>query len=50
VIDLIVNLVGWVPKQAGRALRYTQTGQVQNYLFGLCFGAILLFWLILRMS
>jgi NADH-quinone oxidoreductase subunit L len=49
VIDLVVNLVGWVPKQTGRALRYIQTGQVQDYLLGLCFGALVLFWLLLRM-
>jgi NADH-quinone oxidoreductase subunit L len=50
VIDFIVNLAGWIPKQTGRALRYLQTGQVQAYLFGLCFGAIVLFYLFLRLN
>ena len=49
IIDGLVNLVAWIPKQAGRTLRYAQTGQIQAYLLGLCFGAILLFWLFLRM-
>jgi proton-translocating NADH-quinone oxidoreductase chain L len=49
VVDGVVNLVAWIPKQVGRTLRYVQTGQIQAYLLGLCFGAILLFWLFLRM-
>jgi NADH:ubiquinone oxidoreductase subunit 5 (subunit L)/multisubunit Na+/H+ antiporter MnhA subunit len=49
VIDFIVNLVGWVPRQLGHGLRYIQSGQVQNYLLGLCFGALVLFWLFLRL-
>jgi NADH-quinone oxidoreductase subunit L len=49
VIDGLVNLVAWIPKQLGRTLRYVQTGQIQAYLLGLCCGAILLFWLFLRM-
>jgi NADH-quinone oxidoreductase subunit L len=50
VVDLIVNLAGWIPKQVGRSLRCLQTGQVQSYLLGLCLGAIVLFWLFLRVS
>jgi NADH-quinone oxidoreductase subunit L len=49
VIDFIVNLAGWIPRQVGRGLRYLQTGQVANYLLGLCFGALVLFWLFLRL-
>jgi NADH-quinone oxidoreductase subunit L len=48
IVDGIVNLVGWVTKQAGSMLRYAQTGQVQNYVLVLIVGAILLVWLFLN--
>jgi NADH-quinone oxidoreductase subunit L len=49
IIDFIVNLAGWIPRQLGQGLRYLQTGQVSNYLLGVCFGFLILFWLFLRL-
>jgi NADH:ubiquinone oxidoreductase subunit 5 (subunit L)/multisubunit Na+/H+ antiporter MnhA subunit len=45
VVDGLVNLCGWVTKKAGQALRFVQSGQVQNYVLVIFLGAIILVWL-----
>ena len=40
VVDGLVNLVGWITKSMGGALRYVQTGVVQQYVFLLVVAAL----------
>ncbi len=42
VVDGVVNLVGWTAKAVGGALRYVQTGRIQNYLLVIALGVIVL--------
>jgi len=42
VVDGAVNLVGWLAKATGGALRHVQTGRAQNYLLVLALGVIVL--------
>jgi len=42
IVDGFVNLVSWSTGQAGRILRKLQTGQVQDYLYGVLFGLLVL--------
>jgi len=49
IVDGFVNLVSWSTGQAGRILRKFQTGQIQDYLYGILFGLLVLivwgFWI-----
>jgi NADH-quinone oxidoreductase subunit L len=42
IVDGAVNAVGWVTTKGGNALKYVQTGQVQNYGLVIFVGIILL--------
>ncbi len=42
LVDGAVNLVGSSSMRAGRSLRRVQTGRIQNYVFGLTAGAVVL--------
>jgi NADH-quinone oxidoreductase subunit L len=49
VVDGFVNLVSWSTGKAGGILRKTQTGKIQDYLYGILLGLIVLivwgFWI-----
>jgi len=42
VVDGLVNLVGWLTRQAGGVGRFIQTGFAQDYMFWLAAGAVVL--------
>jgi NADH-quinone oxidoreductase subunit L len=48
VVDGLVKLCGWVTKKSGQALRYVQSGQIQNYVLAIFLGAIILLWLLFQ--
>lgn len=45
VVDGIVNFFGWSTKYTGRAMRFTQTGLVQNYMLVAILGILILTFL-----
>lgn len=49
IVDGFVNLVSWSTGRAGVVLRRIQTGQIQDYLYGILFGLLVLivwgFWI-----
>jgi NADH-quinone oxidoreductase subunit L len=42
VIDGLVNLIGWLARQAGLGLRYIQTGREETYLLLVFLGVIVI--------
>jgi len=43
IVDEIVEKIGWIGKNTGRAISLVQTGQIQSYATGITVGVLILF-------
>jgi hypothetical protein len=47
LVDGLVNLVGWLPKVIGAAIRPSQSGQLHGYAIGMAGGVAVLVLIVL---
>ena len=43
IVDEIVEKIGWIGKNTGRAISLIQTGQIQSYATGITIGVLIVF-------